>query len=96
MISLVASGEVLCIGISKAGDDTGEEERDGVEATVGAEVDQDHDVEFGIFECFNHKPHLESFFLVCRVPGETSMGDLAFPGPEEFSAVRVLQSDRIW
>jgi len=88
--SVLGSGGVLCVGVAKASNDTGKEKRDSVETAIRAEVDQNHDIEFRVFECLDDVSHFESFFLVRRVPRKTSVSDLTFSRAEELSSVRVL------
>ena len=67
-----------CVHVAKISNDAGKEKGDGVESTVGTEVDHDHDVKFGISKSFPDIFRFESNFLVGRVLGKSDDTDLTF------------------
>jgi hypothetical protein len=85
-------GKILCIGVSECGDDTGEEEGNSVEGGICAEVDEDHDVEFWVFECGDDVSGFETDFFIFGILCQTDDTDFPFATGKSTIHIRILQS----
>jgi hypothetical protein len=87
--------ELHAVCISESFNDARQEEGNSIYSAICAEVDEDHDVELGVLECFPNVLRLESDFLVGIISCESHNADFPLTTCKALRNVGILIVNKV-